>query len=196
MLVRQRARARDGMALRPASVGSAAPGRKNRSVPELPRAARRPSKPWGCRSKTLTPTPEPAGYCAGDVAGERGDRAGSLRRSTRGDYWHSRSGFTPMPDVHDHGRDSRARRLLWTVESAPSGKPSSKISRMPSSSSRRPHRDRRHGRRRPHNQARGQSSGVGSTSDGRTLPVRDGKHPPSGSLWTNTEALEAAGLSE
>ena len=36
---------------------------------------RRPSKPWGCRSKTLTPTPEPAGYCAGDVAGERGDRA-------------------------------------------------------------------------------------------------------------------------
>ena len=22
----------------------------------------RPSKPWGCRSKTLTPTPEPAGY--------------------------------------------------------------------------------------------------------------------------------------
>ena len=27
-----------------------------------------------CRSKTLTPTPEAAGYCAGDVAGERGDR--------------------------------------------------------------------------------------------------------------------------
>src|SRR6266568_9539349 len=27
------------------------------------------------RSKTLTPTPEPARYCAGDVAGERGDRA-------------------------------------------------------------------------------------------------------------------------
>ena len=38
----------------------------------------RPSKPWGCRSKTLTPTPEPAGYCAGDVAGERGDRASEL----------------------------------------------------------------------------------------------------------------------
>ena len=34
----------------------------------------KPSKPWGCRSKTLTPTPEPAGYCAGDVAGERGVR--------------------------------------------------------------------------------------------------------------------------
>jgi ketosteroid isomerase-like protein len=32
----------------------------------------RPSKPWGCRSKTLTPTPEPAGYCVGYVAGERG----------------------------------------------------------------------------------------------------------------------------
>jgi hypothetical protein len=31
-----------------------------------------PSKPWGCRSKTLSPTPEPAGYCAGDVARERG----------------------------------------------------------------------------------------------------------------------------
>ena len=38
-----------------------------------------PSKPWGCRSKTLTPTPEPAGYCAGDVAGERGDGAARLR---------------------------------------------------------------------------------------------------------------------
>ena len=36
-------------------------------------SGRMPSKPWGCRSKTLTPTPEPAGYCAGDVAGERGD---------------------------------------------------------------------------------------------------------------------------
>ncbi len=32
---------------------------------------RKPSKPWGCPSKTLTPTPEPAGYCAGDVAGRR-----------------------------------------------------------------------------------------------------------------------------
>jgi hypothetical protein len=31
----------------------------------------RRSKPWGCRSRTLTPAPEPAGYCAGDVAGER-----------------------------------------------------------------------------------------------------------------------------
>ncbi len=40
----------------------------------------RPSKPWGCRSKTLTPTPEPAGYCAGDVAGERGASA-SLDRA-------------------------------------------------------------------------------------------------------------------
>src|SRR5687767_13988204 len=35
----------------------------------------RPSKPPRRRSKTLTLTPEPAGYCAGDVAGERGDRA-------------------------------------------------------------------------------------------------------------------------
>src|SRR5262245_51430642 len=31
----------------------------------IPTAAK-PSKPWGCRSKTLTPSPEPAGYCAGD----------------------------------------------------------------------------------------------------------------------------------
>ena len=38
------------------------------------------SKTWGCRSKTLTPTPEPARYCAGDVAGERGGRAACLRR--------------------------------------------------------------------------------------------------------------------
>jgi ketosteroid isomerase-like protein len=32
----------------------------------------KPSTPWGCRSKTLTPTPEGAEYSAGDVAGERG----------------------------------------------------------------------------------------------------------------------------
>ena len=44
------------------------------------------SKPWGCRSKTLTPTPEPAGYCAGDVAGERGAGwVGSWMRSARRD---------------------------------------------------------------------------------------------------------------
>src|SRR5437763_801209 len=39
---------------------------------------RKPSKPWGCPSKTLTPTPEPAGYCAGDVAGKGGDCATRL----------------------------------------------------------------------------------------------------------------------
>src|SRR3954451_18213985 len=38
---------------------------------------RRPSKPWGCPSKTLTPTPEPAGYWATDVAGERGGGPGT-----------------------------------------------------------------------------------------------------------------------
>ena len=38
-----------------------------------PRASASPTSAF--RSKTLTPTPEPAGYCAGDVAGERGDRA-------------------------------------------------------------------------------------------------------------------------
>src|SRR5437870_1486706 len=37
--------------------------------------ATRPSKPWGCLSKTRTPTPEAARYCAGDVAGERGEAA-------------------------------------------------------------------------------------------------------------------------
>jgi SnoaL-like domain len=36
-------------------------------------ATRRPSKPLAFLNKTLTPTPEGAGYCAGDVAGERGD---------------------------------------------------------------------------------------------------------------------------
>ena len=34
-------------------------------------------KTLGLRCKTLTPTPEPAGYCAGDVAGERGASAAS-----------------------------------------------------------------------------------------------------------------------
>ena len=41
----------------------------------------------GCRRKTLTPTPEPAGYCAGDVAGERGGRSTrSATPSTRRDF--------------------------------------------------------------------------------------------------------------
>ena len=34
----------------------------------------------GLSEKTLRPTPEPAGYCAGDVAGERGDHQGRNRR--------------------------------------------------------------------------------------------------------------------
>ena len=34
----------------------------------------KPSNPWVCPSRTLTPTPEPAGYCANDVAGELGGR--------------------------------------------------------------------------------------------------------------------------
>jgi hypothetical protein len=38
----------------------------------------RPSKSPACRSRTLTPTPEAAGYCAGDVAG----RAGLASRQT------------------------------------------------------------------------------------------------------------------
>src|SRR5438067_1764773 len=47
----------------------------------------RPSKPWGCRSKTLTPTAEPARYCAGDVSGERGPRVQSIYTAwERGDY--------------------------------------------------------------------------------------------------------------
>ena len=49
-----------------------------------------------CRSKTLTPTPEPAGYCAGDVAGERGDRAASGR------------GFQP-PGCLGNGGGARSR---------------------------------------------------------------------------------------
>ena len=53
--------------------------RSGRHRSRLSSRGERPSKPWGCRSKTLTPTPEPAGYCAGDVAGERGDRASLLR---------------------------------------------------------------------------------------------------------------------
>ena len=43
----------------------------------------RPSKPWGCRSKTLTPTPEPAGYWACDVAKERRDQCGASTRPGR-----------------------------------------------------------------------------------------------------------------
>ena len=47
-------------------------GAKDRADGERHGRGAKPSKPWACRSKTLTPTPEPAGYCAGDVAGERG----------------------------------------------------------------------------------------------------------------------------
>ena len=42
------------------------------------------SKPWGCRSKTLTPTPEPAGSCAGEsqenVEGLTGSKPHARRR--------------------------------------------------------------------------------------------------------------------
>jgi ketosteroid isomerase-like protein len=45
---------------------------RGRSSPSTTTTTRtRLSKPSGCRSKTLTPTPNPAEYCAGDVAGER-----------------------------------------------------------------------------------------------------------------------------
>ena len=47
---------------------------------------RGPRSRWDCRSKTLTPTPEPAGYCAGDVAGERGGRASLLRGVERREH--------------------------------------------------------------------------------------------------------------
>ena len=48
--------------------------RSSRFISTVPK----PSKPWACRSKTRTPTPEPAGYCAGDVAGERRTGARSM----------------------------------------------------------------------------------------------------------------------
>ena len=60
--------------------------------------ASRPAKPWVCRSKTLTPTPEPAGYCAGDVAGERGAaHRNTLRR------------FQPTRHRGSFSRDGRSR---------------------------------------------------------------------------------------
>ena len=63
-------------------VGLYVQGRVGRPPEALHEPHRAPSKPWGCRSKTFTPTPEPAGYCAGDVAGERGDDT-PVHRSTR-----------------------------------------------------------------------------------------------------------------
>jgi ketosteroid isomerase-like protein len=62
---------------------------------------RKPSKPPGCRSKTLTPTPEPAGYCAamsrenveafkrGIEAGNRGDIETLLEELHPEVEWHS-----------------------------------------------------------------------------------------------------------
>jgi hypothetical protein len=46
--------------------------------------APKPSQPPGSRSKTLTRSPDSERYRAGDVAGERGDRAGCLRRVRAG----------------------------------------------------------------------------------------------------------------
>ena len=39
---------------------------------------------WRQYTGTLTPTPEPAGYCAGDVAGERGTQSPSRRTPSTG----------------------------------------------------------------------------------------------------------------
>ena len=78
----------------------------------LLRPRRKPSKPWACRSKTLTPTPEPARYCAGDVAGERGEGP-----SFRGDVgWGDASSRVSALSAHlldgDRRRALRSRRRL------------------------------------------------------------------------------------
>ena len=69
--------------------------RRRISARSLLREPGKPSKPRACRSKTLTPTPEPAGYCAGDVAGERESCTKRLRsvesRRPRGCIWSRRS---------------------------------------------------------------------------------------------------------
>ena len=54
----------------------------------------KPSKPWGCRSKTLTPTPEPAGYCAGDVQ----ENVEILRRAILG--WNDRGAVSLIEHLH------------------------------------------------------------------------------------------------
>ena len=83
---------------------------------------RRPSKPWGCRSKTLTPTPEPAGYCAGDVAGERGGRREPPRGVERGRHGrvivalHAERRLPPIGGFPEAGHVSRgARRILRSL---------------------------------------------------------------------------------
>ena len=43
-----------------------------------------PTTDLACRSRTLTPSPETAGYCAGDVGGERGYCESRLRGMERG----------------------------------------------------------------------------------------------------------------
>src|SRR5688500_9371833 len=50
------------------------------------------SKPWGSRSKTLTPTPEPAGYCVRDVDGERSRIHGCITARD----------VTPVESLADH----------------------------------------------------------------------------------------------
>ena len=68
------------------------------------------------RSKTLTPTPEPAGYCAGDVAGERGDRAALLRGggATSQTWGSAGSRRTPWRAGESRPRLARRRGLTCT----------------------------------------------------------------------------------
>ena len=125
--------------------------RQGRSDAELSGSERRPSKPWGCRSKTLTPTPEPAGYCAGDVAGERGDRARrSSRRSTGATATRVRERSGPRrrdrADASGLGRSGRI--AATTLSSAVLRRLSMSVGETSRARSRRFDRRRRPGRRR------------------------------------------------
>ena len=91
------------------------PGRQGDAIRPLPRPRARPSKPWGCRSKTLTPTPEPAGYCAGDVAGERGDRASRDRRHGTRATWTLCVSPTPRTSLPGLPRVGRRRARSWAA---------------------------------------------------------------------------------
>ena len=85
---------------------------------------RKPSKPRGCRSETLTPTREAAEYCAGDVAGERGEAARDRDRVVDGPEPEPITGMTacqlvqrrlrPLAAFHVQADDIK-ESAEWTV---------------------------------------------------------------------------------
>ena len=150
--------------------------------------------------KTLTPTPEPAGYCAGDVAGERGDRAtqSSTRLQRGATSTPSGASWTQTSSGLPHGWLEGGEPIAATTESGAGGETSStawEIFDVEVDGDAR--------RRRPvARPVRFAGSGAGSGVADREHDWRVARHDArrKDRRWRSfddrAEALEAAGLSE